>query len=62
MNGELDYAEFLIDPENSETTPQQIGEALAIFIECLPDVNWSKFREELFEKLCDIREKEDEKC
>ena len=57
FRGSLDYAEFLIDPKNKDTTNGQLADALMIFMEAIPDANWSMFRFIMLKKLQDIRKR-----
>ena len=52
--GSLDFAEFVIDPANKNTTPRELGAAIADYIEILGGWNnadWNEFRDEILYEL-----------
>ena len=52
--GSLDFAEFIIDPTNKDTTPRELGTVIAYYIETLggwDDEDWNEFRDEVLYEL-----------
>ncbi len=53
--GSLDYAEFVISPKNKDSTPAQIGDVIAMYMETLPEEDWSEFRFKVMQELKKVR-------
>lgn len=49
--GSLDFAEFVIDPKNKDTTPAQLGHAITDCVELLNEEDWSLFRLHILQEI-----------
>lgn len=59
--GSLDYAEFVLNPKNKKSTPEQIGDVIGSYIRTFPSVKWGRFRGEVLKQLQAIRTRNERK-